>query len=103
MNFQVLKCVKVKRKNLNCNIDVGFVCSLRSVWFTPTYTISVIIAVNGAWLFLTLCVLVYLLLHQWNVFRKPIWPTLTSDGVEKLNDHTKKFMKGVLRARHVIG
>lgn len=64
---------------------------------------NVIIAVNVAWFIVTVSALVYLLLHQCNVIRRPIWPTLTSDGVEKLNEQTKKFMKGVLRARHIIG
>ncbi|XP_067933350.1 uncharacterized protein [Watersipora subatra] len=76
--------------------------SLRSVWFTPQYTLSVLIAINGFWFFITICILVYLLLHQFNVFSKPIWPTLTSEGVDKLEEVTKKFMKGVLRARHII-
>ena len=79
------------------------VYSVRSVWFTPAYTTSVLMIVNGGWLVFTLAVLAYLLLHQFNCIRQPIWPSLTSEGVEKLDENTKKFMRAVLRARHIVG
>ena len=75
----------------------------RSVWFTPQYTTGTLIVVNGAWALVMAAILINLLLHQTNVLKTPIWPSLMSDGVEKLEDHTKKFMKGVLVARHVVG
>jgi len=51
----------------------------------------------------TLSFMVYLLLSHFGCVSGTLWPSMTSDGVEKLGDQTKKYMRGVLRARHLVG
>ena len=81
--------------------------TLRSPWLTPTYLLPILYIVSGVWFFLCLLFVLYLLLKHFGAFarcsKEPLWPTLTSRGVSKLSSETRKYMRTILRARHVLG
>ncbi|XP_013381613.1 uncharacterized protein LOC106152545 isoform X1 [Lingula anatina] len=80
--------------------------TLQSPWFTPTYVLYMLIIINGLWLLCVIGFLLYLGLKQYGKCpccgQEPLWPTMTSHGLDKLSPQTRKFTRGILTARQLM-
>jgi MFS family permease len=80
--------------------------NVQSVWFTPNYSYYVLIFIQGLWVLLTLIFLFYITLRHFMLcvcVKRPLWPSITSKGLDNISITTKKYIRGILRARLVLG
>ena len=81
--------------------------SLASVWLTPTYMNTVLLIINVTWLCGAVTFVVYLSIRHTRCCSKrclyPLWPSLTSEGLNKLSPETRKYVRAIIRSRTLIG
>ncbi|XP_064625710.1 uncharacterized protein LOC135486661 [Lineus longissimus] len=79
--------------------------NVQSVWFTPDYSFYVLIFIQGLWFLLTLIFLLYITLRHFMLcvcVKRPLWPSIMSNGLDNISATTKKYIRGTLRARLVL-
>ncbi|XP_074641511.1 uncharacterized protein LOC141899231 [Tubulanus polymorphus] len=79
--------------------------TVQSPWFTPNYSFWVIILIASIWLICALVFFIHIALRYHGLcicFKRPLWPLLTSEGLNKLGPYTKKYLKAMLRSRRVL-
>ncbi|XP_071500610.1 uncharacterized protein [Diadema antillarum] len=77
---------------------------LDSVFFTVDYLFLELLVLNVGWLGMTILWLVYVILRYTGCLCKsrPLWPQLTSSGLDRLDENTQKYMRAVLCGRIVL-
>lgn len=96
--------------NLLCMLVMSFmgfmqnVDGVDSVFFTVSYLSVELLAINAFWLGMTTLWLIYIVLRYFGCLckSKPLWPQLTSSGLESLDDQTQKYMRAILCGRIVL-
>ncbi|CAH1772877.1 unnamed protein product, partial [Owenia fusiformis] len=79
--------------------------SVRSPWLTPTYMTYMLIAINVVWLISVIVFIIYLVVRHFGGCRKylqPLWPSITTHGLNKLTPETRKFMRAILKAKQIM-
>ena len=81
--------------------------SLASAWLTPSYLNILLALVAGIWLSLTFIFVAYLVVRQTGMCSRfcphPLWPSMTSDGLNKLSPETRKYVRAIVRCRALVG
>ena len=84
--------------------------AINSVWLLPDYMLRLLGGVNGVWIIIIIFFVVFVLVRhcrcccsRTQACREPLWPMLSSNRIYKLSPHTRKYVKGILRGRMLIG
>ena len=79
--------------------------TVQSVWLLPDYTILILIFINGVWLGCLLLFCLYITIRSCTCCKwsEPLWPSMTSQGINRLSEHTQKFVRAMLHARILLG
>lgn len=106
-NFMIVFCFLVNAGNayFGCVIEQNRLSSdaVNSLVVHP-YPYYALVTLNSIWLAVAIGWVIYLLLRYFQVvgFKKPLWPTLSRDGISDMDKETKKYMRAVLRGRHIL-
>ncbi|XP_071953972.1 uncharacterized protein [Antedon mediterranea] len=75
-----------------------------TAFFTPTYLYDELLAIFGFWLGVTILWVIYVALRYTRILcpRRPLWPQMTTRGMEKLSEDTQKYMRALLEGRIVL-
>ena len=102
-NFMIIFSLLVNVGNVyvGAMVDEFNSNTFSSSLFADPYPRYFLVALNLTWLVVTFLWICYLL---WCYFDKnySLWPKLTTDGASDINEETKKYMRAVLRGRHVL-
>ena len=75
-----------------------------SVFFTVRYLSIELLAINVFWLGMMAMWLLYVILRYFGCLckSKPLWPQLTSSGLQQLDENTEKYMRAILCGRIIL-
>ncbi|XP_006822682.1 uncharacterized protein LOC100373635 [Saccoglossus kowalevskii] len=78
--------------------------SIRSAFLTPTYLIWELAGIVGCWVIVTVVWLIYIICRYNGCCCRddPLWPRMTSHGLDELSDDTRKYMQSLLHGRIVL-
>ncbi len=78
-----------------------------NVWLSPNYLIKLLIGIQVVWVFFCGVFILYLVIRHAGCCHRcypyPLWPTMTSDGLNKLNIDTRKYVRAILKGRTLVG
>ncbi|XP_072019322.1 uncharacterized protein [Amphiura filiformis] len=102
-NFQLLI-------NYLCMIILAFMGLFQNsplnntVFFQTEYLFSELLAINLAWVLFTGLWFICISLRNFGILCKRylLWPRMTSRGLDKLDEDTRKYMRAILRGRIVL-
>lgn len=81
--------------------------SLASVWITPSYLNVTLVIIAVTWLISVASFVTYLFIRHFGFGGKfcvqPLWPSMTSEGLNKLSPETRKYVRSIIRCRTLIG
>ena len=105
-NFMILFCLLI---NI-CNAYVGSLVQMfnaneiMNAIYAPPIPATILTWVNISWVCGAFFWIVYLLGRYLRVLfpKRPLWPTLTTDGKSNISEETKKYMRAVLKGRHTL-
>lgn len=105
-NFMILFCLLI---NI-CNAYVGTMVEMFNsgeivnAIYAPPIPETILLWINVSWVCAAVIWIIYLLGRYLRVLfpRRPLWPTLTTDGKSNISEETKKYMRAVLRGRHTL-
>ena len=75
--------------------------SFSSVLAVDPYPHLLLFWLNLTWVIVTILWIAYLLCRHFDK-RHPLWPKLSTDGNSDMSEETKKYMRAVLRGRHIL-
>lgn len=105
-NFMIVFCFLVNSGNvyIGCVIERNKFSDVLNPLLVHPYPFYGIIALNSIWLAVAIGWIIYLLLRYYQVIggKRPLWPTLSRDGKSDMDTETKKYMRAVLRGRHIL-
>lgn len=96
---------------LSLDALVGALLSKFGVWnnmsamFTLEYAYYELLIINLCWLFIVVPIVVYVIarrFHLCGVRRKPMWPRLTEQKLDKLDKETQIYTREVIKARLLL-
>ncbi|XP_070562508.1 uncharacterized protein [Ptychodera flava] len=75
-----------------------------SAFLTPTYLKWELAGILGCWAFVTVIWFFYVLIRYYGLCCKkhPLWPQMTSHGLDDLSEHTRKYMQALLHGRIIL-
>ncbi|XP_077981309.1 uncharacterized protein LOC144436390 [Glandiceps talaboti] len=116
----IVICIKrpFRPTSFNFYIIFSFVClsllswlglfqnipNILSAFLTPSYLIWVLVSTQGIWFSVTVIWLLYLLCRYFQCCcsNKPLWPRMTSHGLDDLGEYTRKYMQALLHGRIIL-
>lgn len=105
-NFMIIFNFLINTANayFGCVIEKNKSENVVSSLLVHPYPLYALICVNSLWLLVTIIWVTYLLLRYFRVIypKQPLWPTLSRDGKSDMEIETKKYMRAVLRGRHIL-
>ena len=105
-NFMILFCLVINISNAYVGTVVKMFNSneLVNAIYAPPIPETILTWINVSWACGAILWIVYLLARYLRVLfpKRPLWPTLTTDGKSNISEETKKYMRAVLRGRHTL-
>jgi hypothetical protein len=105
-NFMIIFNFLINTANayFGCVIEKNKADNAVSSLVVHPYPLYALICVNSLWLLVTIAWVAFLLLRYFHVIgaKQPLWPTLSRDGKSDMELETKKYMRAVLRGRHIL-
>ncbi|KAK3727861.1 hypothetical protein QZH41_001640 [Actinostola sp. cb2023] len=105
-NFMIVFCLLVNTVNayFGCVIEKNKSSDVVNSLVVHPYPLYALVCVNALWLAVAIAWVIYLLLRYFQVIgkKRPLWPTLSRDGKSDMEAETKKYMRAVLRGRHIL-
>ncbi|KAJ7386621.1 hypothetical protein OS493_008772 [Desmophyllum pertusum] len=105
-NFMILFCLAINVSNayVGCMVEMFNNNGIVNAFFAPPIPFTLLTWLNISWVCVAILWLAYLLLRYTHVIlaKRPLWPTLSTDGRSNISEETKKYMRAVLRGRHTL-
>ena len=105
-NFMILFCLAINVSNayVGCMVEMFNNNGIVNAFFAPPIPFTLLTWLNISWVCVAILWLAYLLLRYTHVIlaKRPLWPTLSTDGKSNISEETKKYMRAVLRGRHTL-
>ena len=105
-NFMILFCLIVNISNayLVTLVEMFNTNVLQNAIYAPPIPETILTWVNVSWAIGVFLWFLYLMgRHSGFLFpKRPLWPTLTTDGKSNISEETRKYMRAVLKGRHTL-
>lgn len=105
-NFMILFCLLINICNayLGTMVEMFNANEIVNAIYAPPIPEIILTWINVGWSCGAILWLIYLLGRYFGVLfsKRPLWPTLTTDGKSNISEETKKYMRAVLRGRHTL-